>query len=58
MEIEMLRHGHRGAGRHRNHLGKAALPLDTHHALGAAVSAAVLGADIERHNTGGGDAVA
>ena len=53
-----LRNGDAGAGRHGDKLGKAAGPLDAHHALRPVVAAAVLGADIERHDAGGGDAVA
>ena len=58
MEIEVFGHRHRGAGRHRDHLGKAPRPLDAHHALGTVVVAAIFGADVERHDARGGDTIA
>ena len=46
MKVEVLRNGNAGAGRHGDELGKAARPLDAHHALRPVIAAAVLGADI------------
>ncbi len=58
VKIEMLGHGHRRAGRHRNHLRETARAPDTHHTQRAVVAAAIFGADVERHDTRGGDAIA
>ncbi len=54
-EIEAGRHVDRGAGGDADELGKAALPLDAHHAFRAVVAGAVLRADVERHAAGGRD---
>ena len=43
--------------RHRDQFGKAAGPLDAHHALRALIAAAILGANVQRHDAGRGDAV-
>ena len=48
----------RGAGRHRDQFGETAGPFDAHHAARPVIAAAVFGADIQRHDAGGGDAVA
>ena len=58
MKVEMLGKRDRGAGRHGDHFGKTARPLDAHHAARPVVAAAVLGADVERHEARGGDMIA
>ena len=55
VEVESVRNCDGGAGRHRNQLGKAARPLDAHHAGRTAVALVVLGTDLERHHAGGCD---
>ena len=58
MKVEMLRDGDAGNRRHRDQLGKATRPLDAHHALRPLIAGAILGANVQRHDAGGGDAVA
>ena len=58
MKVEMLRDGDAGHRRNGDQLGKAAGTLDAHHALRALIAAAVLGANVQRHDAGRGDAVA
>ena len=58
MEVEILRDRNAGAGRHGDKLGKATRPLDAHHALRSVIATAVFGGDVERHDAGGGDAIA
>ncbi len=55
MKIEMFGKRDRGAGRHGDHLGKSARPLDAHHAVRPVGTAAIFGAYIKRHETCGGD---
>src|SRR6266508_4363751 len=54
VEVEPLGQLDRGAGRYRDHLGKAAGPLDAHHAGRPRVIGAVLPTNIERHDAGSG----
>src|SRR5499433_3178502 len=55
VEVELIGEFDRGAGRHRDHLGKTAGPLDAHHAGWPGVVVVLLTANIERHDAGGGD---
>ena len=57
-EVEPVGQRDRGAGRDADELGEAARPLDAHHAFRAVVVAAVLRADVERHDAGRRDAIA
>ena len=52
VEVEPVGQRDHGAGRHRDHFGEAARPLDSHHAFRSAVVAVVLAADVERHDAG------
>src|SRR5262249_48912278 len=54
-EVELIGELDRGAGRHRDHLGEAAGPLDAHHAGWPGIAVVILAANIERHDAGGRD---
>ena len=55
VKVEPVGKFDRRAGRHRNHLGKAAGAFDAHHSGWPLVAGAILGANVERHDAGGGD---
>ena len=58
MKVEMLGERDRSACRDVDQFGETPGPLDPHHAAWPVIAAAVLGADVERHKTRGGDMIA
>src|SRR5580700_7827231 len=58
MKVQVLGNGNPSDRRYRDQLGKAAGPLDAHHALRASIAVVVFRTVTERHDACGGNAVA
>ena len=54
VKVEPVGEFDRRERRHRDHLGKPARSFDAHHSGRPVVAAAILGANLERHDAGGG----